>query len=116
MTKVLSKGKKKFLDFSDLYQMDQIMTYNYHLNLFNTYRQKKEKLGWSFPKIMIRWLIPFWYFIFVGFFIGNVLNIGNPFLLKEMIDWLVDDDSSNLRGYMIFMGIALIAIIKPFFN
>ena len=116
MLKLLKKGKSKFLDYSDLYQLDQIMTYDYHLKKFNAYKEQKTKEGWSFPKIIIRWLIPFWYFIFVGFLVGNLMNIANPFLLKAMIDWLVEDDSSMTKGYLVFAGIALIAIIKPFFN
>ena len=64
----------------------------------------------------MRWLFPYWFFIFFGFLMGNLLNIANPFLLKAIIDWLVDEDSDQLWGYLIFIGIALIAILKPFFN
>ena len=66
--------------------------------------------------IILKWLIPFWFWIFFGFFVSNVINIGNPFLLKEFIDWIEDEQAESKRGIIIFILITTIALIKPFFS
>ncbi len=53
---------------------------------------------------------------FIGFLLGNLLNIANPFLLKEFINWIEDDDPKTSTGYILFALFTIVALIKPFLH
>lgn len=113
MNKVIRKGNEKFLELEDLYRLDDFLTYSNHIKKFTVYREEKQKLGWSFVKIFVKWVIPIWLYIFTGFFLSNIINIANPFLLKALINWLIVNDGDS-KGIGLFFGILLVSFIRPF--
>ena len=106
--------QEKYLEIEDLYRLNDNLTYNEHFNKYLTYKTQKENEGWSFLKIFVRWLIPFWWFLFAGFFIADLLNIANPFLLKELIEYISTPENDTSRGIGLLIGLSLVAIIRPF--
>lgn len=67
-------------------------------------------------KILCFWVIPIWWILVFGFTMNNVLNIANPYLLEEFIDWFYNKSEGNNKGIIILVIIGVLNIIKPFFG
>ena len=111
--KILKTGSKKIYEITDLYKLDKTLLYRKHKKKFDSYQKKKILKGWSTKKIVIRWLLKFWYIIAFLVTIVNILEIANPFILKEIINWVEEKNRSKIRGISFFLILSSIAIIKP---
>ena len=67
-------------------------------------------------RILCFWVIPIWWILVFGFTMNNVLNIANPYLLEEFIDWFYNKSEGNNKGIIILVIIGVLNIIKPFFG
>lgn len=67
-------------------------------------------------KILCFWVFPIWWILVFGFTMNNVLNIANPYLLEEFIDWFYNKSEGNNKGIIILVIIGVLNIIKPFFG
>lgn len=114
--KVLLKGKKKFLEVEDLFEMEDNQKFRQRFAHFKQYYDDKRKQGLELGKILIHYILPTWVMLFIGFFFNNILTLTFPFFLKELINWFVANDPNDKSGYM-WTGLLFgISFIKPFFN
>ncbi len=96
--------------------MEEFFTFDDHWAKYKKHSDKCQQKNYSLTKTIVYWLVPLWYKMFIFFLLANLLNIGNPFLLKAFIDWIEEEDPEDLKGWLIWIGISLIAIVKAFFN
>ena len=112
--KIIKLGTKKPLEYEDLPPLDQKFEYENRFNDFYVYYTAKKKLNWSFSKILIYYIMPHWIFLFLGFFIGNLLGVLYPFLLKALINWFLEPLGTTTTGMLLCSAIFLVTIIRVF--
>ena len=115
MNKVIIKGSKKIFEKEDLYKIKDDLIFSKHKIKFDKFLNQKTKSGWSFKKIIFRWMLKFWAPIIILYTIMVALSMTVPFLLKLLIEWFQDPDSNPDRGYILFAIITVISLITPFF-
>lgn len=102
--KIINKGKKKQFDFDDLYNIKELLSYDYNFPRIKKLieeRSKKEKHK-NF------WLLLIDHFRYPLFLLSDflmafayIMQIPFPFLIKIYLDWLQDENASMQTGWIL---------------
>ena len=110
---IKSYSKKTGYNLNLLYKLKKSLIYEYNFPDFMKYF-KKNKNKKSFFKIVLSYFFKLWFYSFILFFIYNFIGIGIPFLIRELINWFVEENSSSKNGYIICIILFFVVIIKSF--
>ena len=113
MNKVVDKGMKKSLDFSDLYKLDDSMNFDYLYPKFKTYYDKEKKgAKIGVGRILINYYK--WSLVYTGLLIviSRGLDCSIPIMISLFISWLQKDPASPQEGALYCAAIVLAFLTK----
>ena len=87
MFEIFKKGNKRPLEESDLKELNDSMMYKHNSPKFKEYYHKKRD-NLSLIKITLRWIFPIYIWQVLDSLYADLVGVGTPFILKELIDWI----------------------------
>ena len=109
--KIIKSYKKKGLNKYSLFRLKKSLLFKYNFPKFLKYfKKKKKKL--SFFKISINFIFKLWLKSFILFFIYNFIGVAIPFLIRELINWFVEQNPDTKYGYIYCLILFAIIITK----